>query len=158
MTTVDVTGLRRHNFIVRYLTLFGGEVLSKLCVLAAFAFLARGLTPIVTHPERTAALQREWRHLEPLVREGALVQITAGSLLGNFGPAAANAAFRYLREGWVHLLASDAHWARTRAPRLAAGREAAARVVGAEAATALVETHPRAVLEGRDLPGPASGA
>jgi protein-tyrosine phosphatase len=120
--------------------------------------LARGLTPIVTHPERTAALQREWRHLEPLVREGALVQVTAGSLLGNFGPAAANAAFRYLREGWVHLLASDAHWARTRAPRLTAGRDAAARVIGAEAATALVETHPRAVLEGRDLPSPASGA
>lgn len=120
--------------------------------------LARGLTPIVTHPERTASLQREWRCLEPLVREGAVVQVTAGSLLGNFGRAAANTAYRFLREGWVHLLASDAHWSRTRVPRLAAGCEAASRVVGAAAAAALVEAHPRAILEGRDVPGMANPA
>ena len=117
--------------------------------------LGRGLTPIVTHPERTASLQREWRRLEPLVREGALVQVTAGSLLGHFGAAAAAVAGRLLREGWVHLLASDAHWARERAPRLAQGRAAAARQGGQAAADALVEAHPRAVLAGRDLPGAA---
>ena len=120
--------------------------------------LARGLTPIVTHPERTASLQREWRGLEPLVGEGALVQVTAGSLLGHFGPAAAASADRFLREGWVHLLASDAHWSHERVPRLAAARESAARVVGAAAAAALVEAHPRAILEGRDLPAAGRGA
>jgi protein-tyrosine phosphatase len=117
--------------------------------------VGRGLTPIVTHPERTASLQREWSALGPLVGEGALVQVTAGSLLGHFGPAAAAVATRLLREGWVHLLASDAHWSHERVPHLAEGRDAAARIVGAQAAAALVEAHPRAVLEGRDLPGAA---
>lgn len=37
--------LRQHSFVVRYLTLFGGEVTSKLCVIAAVAYLARVLPP-----------------------------------------------------------------------------------------------------------------
>jgi protein-tyrosine phosphatase len=84
----------------------------------------------VTHPERTVSLQRGWRRLEPLVKAGALVQVTAGSLLGEFGPAASAAATRFLKQGWVHLLASDAHWARERSPRLSGGRDAAAKIVG----------------------------
>ena len=110
--------------------------------------LDRGLTPIVTHPERTASLQRDWRRLEPLVKAGALVQVTAGSLLGEFGPAATAAARRFLKQGWVHLLASDAHWTHERLPRLAAGRDAAARVVGEDAARALVGVNPGAILRG----------
>ena len=115
--------------------------------------LGRGLLPIVTHPERTASLQRDWHRLEPLVQAGAIVQVTAGSLLGEFGPAATAAANRFLKKGWVHLLASDAHWAHERSPRLAGGRAAAARIVGENAAQALVEDNPRAILEGRDLRG-----
>ena len=113
----------------------------------------RGLSPIVTHPERTASLQRDWHRLEPLVKAGALVQVTGGSLLGEFGPAANAAAKHFLKKGWVHLLASDAHWVHERSPRLAEARAAAARVVGESAAQALVDQNPRAILEGRDLAG-----
>lgn len=118
---------------------------------------SRGLRPIVTHPERTVAIQRDWRRLGPLVAEGALVQVTAGSLLGQFGPAAAASSERFLRQGWVHLLASDAHWEDERQPLLAAGREAAARIVGADAARALVEDNPRAILAGAN-PAEVSGS
>lgn len=45
MVPVQLTALRRRSFVVRYLTLFGGETFSKLCVMAAFAYLARVLTP-----------------------------------------------------------------------------------------------------------------
>ena len=38
-------GLRRRSFGVRYLALLGGEVGSKLCVLVAFAYLARVMGP-----------------------------------------------------------------------------------------------------------------
>lgn len=134
----------------RYFLLeFPYQVLPQRADAFVRVLLQRGLTPIVTHPERTASLQHEWRKLGPLVKEGALVQITAGSLLGHFGRQAAAVAERFLELGWVHLIASDAHWARERVPRLAGGRDAAARVVGAEAALALVEANPRAVLEGR---------
>jgi len=40
-----IDGLRRHSFVVRYLTLFGGEGFSKLCAFGAFAYLARTLGP-----------------------------------------------------------------------------------------------------------------
>ena len=43
--SVDIDRLRRRSFVVRYLTLFGAETVSKLCVLVTFAYLARVLGP-----------------------------------------------------------------------------------------------------------------
>ena len=40
-----IAQLRRHSFAVRYLTLFGGEIFSKLCVMAAFSYMAHMLPP-----------------------------------------------------------------------------------------------------------------
>jgi O-antigen/teichoic acid export membrane protein len=45
VTTVQPDGLRKRSFVIRYLTLFGGEAGSKVCVLLAFAYLARVLGP-----------------------------------------------------------------------------------------------------------------
>ena len=133
----------------RYFLLeFPYQVLPPRADVFVKTLLDRGLVPIVTHPERTASLQRDWHRLEPLVKAGALVQVTAGSLLGEFGPAATAAAKHFLKKGWVHLLASDAHWVHERSPRLAAGRDAAARIVGGEAAQALVEDNPRRSWKG----------
>jgi PST family polysaccharide transporter len=42
---VQIDRLRRRSFVARYLTLFGAETVSKLCVLATFAYLARVLGP-----------------------------------------------------------------------------------------------------------------
>ena len=138
----------------RYFLLeFPYQVLPPCADVFIKTLLNRGLLPIVTHPERTASLQRDWHRLEPLVKAGALVQITAGSLLGEFGPAATAVAKHFLKKGWVHLLASDAHWVRKRSPRLAEGRAAAALVVGESAAQALVDQNPQAILEGRNLAG-----
>ena len=137
----------------RYFLLeFPYQVLPPRADIFIKTLLDRGLVPIVTHPERTASLQRDWRRLEPLVKAGALVQVTAGSLLGEFGPAATAAAKHFLKKGWVHLLASDAHWVNERSPRLAEGRAVAAKIVGEEAARALVEGNPASILAGCDLP------
>jgi O-antigen/teichoic acid export membrane protein len=42
---MHLADLPRRSFAIRYLTLFGGEAFSKLCVIAAFAYLARVLSP-----------------------------------------------------------------------------------------------------------------
>jgi PST family polysaccharide transporter len=42
---MQIDGLKRHSFVIRYLTLFGGEGFSKLCAFGAFAYLARTLGP-----------------------------------------------------------------------------------------------------------------
>ena len=43
----------------------------------------RGLTPVVVHPERNLAIQRDARLIAVLVEDGAFTQITAGSLTGD---------------------------------------------------------------------------
>jgi protein-tyrosine phosphatase len=111
----------------------------------------KGLIPIVTHPERIFTLHGSEERLAPLIGRGALVQVTAGSLTGDFGPACLRSAARMLKKGWVHIIATDAHWVDERPPLLSAGRTAAARIVGQDAARRLVEDNPRAITEGRDL-------
>ena len=46
----------------------------------------------------------------------------------------------------VHFIASDAHGVKGRPPMLSAARDAAAKIVGAEAAEKLVNANPEAVL------------
>ncbi len=43
-----------------------------------------GITPIIAHPERNKGIAENPKRLENLIRDGALAQITAGSLAGTF--------------------------------------------------------------------------
>ena len=45
-----------------------------------------GMEGILSHPERNRGLLCEPGMLDPLVEEGCLIQVTAGSLIGAFGP------------------------------------------------------------------------
>jgi len=106
----------------------------------------RGLVPILAHPERNIDLQRHPERLRRLVEGGLLSQVTAASLEGRFGRPAQHTAERLLAENLVHVLASDAHDPRARAPRLSKARALAAEIIGPEQAEALVSTIPAAIL------------
>jgi protein-tyrosine phosphatase len=71
--------------------------------------LDEGITPVLAHPERNPEVQAAPLRLAPLVGEGVLVQVTAGSVVGAVGRSAARAAQALLDGHLVHLLASDAH-------------------------------------------------
>ena len=77
-----------------------------------------GITAIIAHPERNRQVQQDPSVLEQLIDAGALGQITAGSLLGQFGSSAEKSARELLRYGHVHVIASDGH-SRGRPPVLA---------------------------------------
>ena len=87
----------------------------------------RGTLPILAHAERYPELQRHPERLLGIVREGALVQVTAGSILGEFGGVCERLCHRWLREGLVHVIASDAHDSVARKPGI---RPALERVAG----------------------------
>jgi len=70
---------------------------------------AHGVTPVISHPERSPRLLRAPGMLAELVAMGCLVQVTSGSLLGRFGSKARRAAERLIAGGMAHLVASDAH-------------------------------------------------
>lgn len=111
-----------------------------------FNISAAGYVPILTHPERLTWIEAHYATMVQLARSGVWMQITAGSLTGAFGRTARYWAERMLDEGLVHILATDAHNMRSRPPNLNAGREAAARRVGAAEAEHLVITRPAGVL------------
>jgi protein-tyrosine phosphatase len=112
----------------------------------------KGLWPIITHPERNPILVQNRARVNAWVREGCLVQVTAGSLLGRFGQRAQKAAEAWLDEGIIHFFASDAHNVTSRPLQLRPAYDAVAKRKGEAVARALFRENPLATVEGAALP------
>jgi protein-tyrosine phosphatase len=112
----------------------------------------RGITPIITHPERNPILQEnpqrvvKWREL------GCAVQVTASVFTGFWGPRPRQIADWLLKQKAVHFLSSDAHDTKRRVPILSEARKVIAEDFGEELAQSLVESNPGAVVKDRPLP------
>lgn len=106
--------------------------------------LQHNIQPLIAHPERNRGLMGpgEHRKLAPFIAQGCLLQVTAGSVAGDFGLPAQILAERLLLDGQVTVMASDAHNMRHRAPDLRPGLERAAQLIGDAAARRLVEDNP----------------
>jgi len=107
------------------------------------AWLARhGVRTVIAHPERNAAVIRDHRCLDPLRDRGALLQVTAASLLGGSSARVRQTVQQLLRDGMVTLLATDSHDIQRRPPLLADGARAAAPLIGESRAWELVSSAP----------------
>jgi len=111
--------------------------------------IARGFTPVLTHPERNGWFLSHRDALYPFVQGGGLVQITAMSLLGEVGEVVRSYTRYLLEQGLAHVIATDAHSAEQRKPLLSGAVAEAARIIGREAALRMVADTPRAIIEGR---------
>ena len=112
----------------------------------------RGITAVITHPERNAILRQAPQRVIEFVDLGCAVQITANALTGFWGERVARVARWLLEHEAVHAIASDAHDAKHRPPILSEARDAAAQICGSDIAQALVQHNPRAMLAGQPLP------
>ncbi len=115
------------------------------------ALKAAGMTGILAHPERNQAIRSKPEILADLVRDGCLLQVTGGSVLGGFGPAVQQFASRLIQQGLVHFVSTDAHGSRARRPLLARAFEAVASLVDEATAVELFCRNPGCVAEGRDV-------
>lgn len=113
-----------------------------------FRLIVDGFQPILTHPERNGSVLRDPSLLFRLVESGILVQITADSLSGGFGPEVQRCAIFLLEKGVVSFIASDAHSSIGRRPELSGGLKVAEKILGRERAWKLVSTNPEAVISG----------
>ena len=113
--------------------------------------LEGGWTPVIAHPERNLVFQAKPALLASYIRQGAKTQITAGSLLGEFGPEAREAAETFVRGQMVHFVATDAHNMTKRPPRARAAIDALRELAGDDVAEALTSKNPLAVVEKRAL-------
>jgi protein-tyrosine phosphatase len=117
-----------------------------------------GLVPVLAHPERNAGILARPEVLSPLLSNGCLLQITAGSLLGAFGPATQALAQRLISQGMAHFLATDAHGTKTRRPLLSRALEWVSKTLGSQLALDLCCRNPACVIAGRDITAPHQGA
>jgi len=69
----------------------------------------RGITPVITHPERNPILQQDLFRVLRWVELGCAVQVTASALTRDWGEHVWRAAQWLLKRDAVHVLASDAH-------------------------------------------------
>ncbi len=116
-----------------------------------FQFRSRGMIPIVTHPERNPWLMSAGRQLFDWVQAGALVQVTAGSLLGRFGKSAVHFCRWLLESRMIHFVASDAHNTTHRPPLLRAAYNEVAGQFGHDLAELIFNQYPRAALESEPI-------
>jgi protein-tyrosine phosphatase len=112
---------------------------------------ARGLQAIMSHPERHHYLRGSIDRQGEWVAHGAVVQLTAGSLRGDFGAHAYEHAWQLVDAGLVAIVATDAHDFQLRPPRMSAALELLTQNVGANAARAMVIDNPLRILEGQPI-------
>ena len=120
-------------------------------------FQRSGLVPVLTHPERNPTFMTGLSSIRTFVANGGLVQLTAMSITGDFGPTVQDLAFEILEEGLAHVIATDAHSQTSRPPVLSAAVKLASHAVGEEAALSMVDAVPSRIIagapQGGDLPG-----
>lgn len=107
-----------------------------------------GYHPVVAHPERYNAVQRDPRLLPKWFRKGYLLQVNKGSLLGAFGSRPQQTAQWAMQSGLVHMIASDAHHADRRTPHMGSLLEWMEEHCSEEYAKILLEENPARLVRG----------
>ena len=110
-----------------------------------------GYIPVVAHPERYEAIQRDPLVLDRWFRRGYVLQLNKGSVLGAFGSRVRRTAHTILDAGLAHVIASDAHSASHRTPNMAPLLEWLEHNLDADYARILVEKNPGRLIRGETM-------
>jgi len=106
---------------------------------------------IISHPERHSALRWEPKVILRWIDIGTYFQINAGSLLGNFGPEACEAAWRFLSSGWASFVATDAHNTNERRPCMRAAFKCISTKLGEDIAHLVCIENPSKIVNGQGI-------
>lgn len=88
---------------------FNPQLLPKDLASNFFSLQVSGITPIVAHPERYRNIQINIDIAKKWKEKDYLLQVNAGSILGNYGPKVKKTALRLVENGLCHFVGSDAH-------------------------------------------------
>jgi protein-tyrosine phosphatase len=121
--------------------------------LTNFFFTAEmsGLVAIITHPERNSSLLASPEKIGALRDSGALFQITAMSITGEFGGQLRSFCHMLFRKGFVDFVASDAHDPVIRKPGLSKAYREVVRIRGEREAQRIFGANPEAVIQNREI-------
>lgn len=110
----------------------------------------KGITPIIAHPERNKIIAENPSKLEELVRVGAMTQITAGSLAGQFGKKVQKISLDLVKANLIHTYGSDVHNLTTRPFLFSAGLSFLEKKKQFDAVELLLENNAR-IIENKDF-------
>ncbi len=79
-----------------------------------------GIYPIIAHPERYGAVQKDKLLAKKWVESGYILQLNKDSFSGGFGYKAKKAAHRMIKDKLAAFIASDAHNLSSRSPGMSA--------------------------------------
>ncbi len=116
-----------------------------------FQLKMRGITPIISHPERDGNILRNPDILVELIHRGCLMQSTARSISGGFGREIKDFSHLLLQNGLIHVISSDCHSETRRGPDLKTGLDQAADIIGTDIAEKMVLDFPRSIINGEDI-------
>ncbi len=110
-----------------------------------------GVQAVISHPERHPVLAKQPKILLKWLTHSAHLQLTAASLLGEYGLVARDAAWRFLSSGLASLVATDSHNLDSRRPRMKDAFEHISVKLGEATARLVCIENPIRVLEGKDI-------
>lgn len=116
-----------------------------------FTLQARGINPILAHPERHPEISRNPDLIVNWVNKGVLMQMNGPSLVGKMGERAMKTAEVLLNSNLIHFVGSDTHSPRSRTPRLTDAEEKAITLVGKEIAQQIFYTNPLKIINSEEL-------
>ncbi|MCK4469884.1 MAG: hypothetical protein KAU60_16205, partial [Desulfobacterales bacterium] len=116
------------------------------------SLIENDMIPIISHPERNITIQKNITILSRFVKAGALSQITAMSITGDFGTRTQKTSKEILKSGLAHVIATDAHSSTWRPPILSNGVRAAKEIIGEGNAIKMVTETPKLIIQRRTLP------
>jgi protein-tyrosine phosphatase len=153
----EVTHLLDHRDLFlngsRYLLVeFPHDFLPPRIEYLVFDLTSRGVIPLIAHPERNRAFIEHPERLAELIRLGCYAQSDAPSFVGDYGRRIKKTVLQWIERGLVHILASDAHGATARPPKLAQAIAHIEKTFGSDVARALVWDNPLAVIDDREIP------
>jgi protein-tyrosine phosphatase len=110
-----------------------------------------GIQAIISHPERHCGLIKNPDILSKWLEYSAHLQVTAASLLGDFGQAAQKFGWQFLSSGQALIVATDSHDLDGRRPCMKAAYERINLELGETVARLVCIENPRGVLAGREI-------
>ena len=110
-----------------------------------------GLCPVIAHPERYHAVQKNPGAVGEWFERGYVIQLNKSSILGHFGRREKQTSEWILANGIAHVAASDAHGHERRTPHMSELMNRLELLCGTEYAQILLEDNPRRIVNDMEL-------
>lgn len=117
-----------------------------------YEFEVRDMIPVIAHVERYFPKGIDLNRVEDWINRGYVIQINRTSLLGCHGETAKKNAWKLVKSGLVHVVASDAHREKgNRICKLSDAYDEIAETIGTENAEILFYRNPLHMIENEEI-------